>query len=498
MGETGAVSGAEAEYVEGVPASSLRKALPAPPAEILVVARSPEALTHWLAGSGYETTSAEPESLKRGTATKTVVFVYEEEKGASDPCLMLRELAADPGPETLLIVGKVSKGPAEEGGSLARLELALAEHGFAYRPPELIEGVEEDLRLLLRANRTPYRIRGYQEGDEDAIVDLFERSFHHRRGVDHWSWEYQSCPWGGPRVSLAISSEQDLVAHYAGYPVRFLLARSGWHLAAEETSRDGWHLVDAHQIGDTMTAPEVRSVGRGPTSLLSRTARHFFASHCVGKVAFNYGFNVGNIRRFSELFLDAHQIAPVPFRRREVAGKTLRPTGRIRRLLGAEVRKIETPGPEFDDFLREVASSYGFLTERNAEYLRWRYFERPGYDYLTLAAYGRRRLSAWAVFRREGDVLLWGDALVHPGATDLVEPLLAAALASPTGLGCRRIEGWFPERPSFLAETLDRLGFESLSHPQDLSLMCIPFGEADPIPLLRDHLYYTLGDSDLF
>ena len=47
----------------------------------------------------------------------------------------------------------------------------------------------------------------------------------------------------------------------------------------------------------------VRHVGRGPTSILGRTALHFYETFCEGKVAFNYGFNVANIQRFSLKFL---------------------------------------------------------------------------------------------------------------------------------------------------------------------------------------------------
>lgn len=41
------------------------------------------------------------------------------------------------------------------------------------------------------------------------------------------------------------------------------------------------------------------------------------------------------------------------------------------------------------------------------------------------------------------------------------------------------------------------LGFESRPEPQGLGFVFVPFG-VDPEEDFRAHLYYTMGDSDLF
>src|SRR5205814_3858668 len=118
--------------------------------------------------------------------------------------------------------------------------------------------------------------RAYEPGDEAAILDLFARSFHAPRTLEHFDWKYRRNPYGNAHISLAFDDEGRLVGHYAAYPVPF---------------RDGDRDLIAHQVGDTMTDKSVRHIGRGPTSVLGITALHFYETFCQNRVAFNYGFN---------------------------------------------------------------------------------------------------------------------------------------------------------------------------------------------------------------
>jgi hypothetical protein len=60
------------------------------------------------------------------------------------------------------------------------------------------------------------------------------------------------------------------------------------------------------------------------------------------------------------------------------------------------------------------------------------------------------------------------------------------------------VEGWFPHRPDWFHRALIELGFEERPEPQDLSLMCVPFTMSDATARMRESLYYTMGDGDLF
>jgi hypothetical protein len=324
--------------------------------------------------------------------------------------------------------------------------------------------------------------RTFRAGDEDAILALFARAFPHaRRGVEHFRWEYQRSPFGNERISLTFDEDGRLVAQYAGYPVSMVV--------------DGRDVI-AHQIGDIMTDRSVRQVGRGTTSILARTAQHFYDEFCRGKVAFNYGFTTAAHRELSVRFLGSDAVEPAAYRVRDLQKNPFVPiTRRQRWPRGWQLELVENPGAEFDQFFDRVAPAYRFLVRRDARYLRWRYLECPDVPYFIVAIRKWRRLVGWSVFGVRDSRLAWGDALFDPRHPEAVEVLLRHVVPS---YPVDRIDGWFPARPAWFDDVLRQMQFESKQDPQDLSLMCVPFELPDASARIRDHLYYTYGDSDLF
>jgi hypothetical protein len=271
------------------------------------------------------------------------------------------------------------------------------------------------------------------------------------------------------------------VAQYAGYPVP--LADNGRALVA-------------NQIGDIMTDRSVRHIGRGPTSILARTASHFYDAFCRGKVAFNYGFTTAAHREISVRFLGSDAVEPAPYRVRDLTANPFPRLGRRERWpRGWQLELVRDFGPEYDDFFDRVAPAYRFLVRRDARYLRWRYLECPDVPYFVVAVRKWRRLVGWSVFGVRDRRLAWGDALFDPRYPNAVQVLLRHVVPS---YPVDRIDGWFPARPHWFDGVLRELGFESRPDPQDLSLMCVPFDEPDASARMADRLYYTYGDSDLF
>jgi len=341
--------------------------------------------------------------------------------------------------------------------------------------------------------------RPFRDGDEAAILDLFARSFHQPRTREHFDWKFRRDPFGNERISLTfeVTGNSEQVTGFDSStcqpsPVSRYLALAGHYAAYVVPFHDRGRELLAHQIGDTMTNPAFRHVGRGPTSILGRTALHFYETFCEGRIAFNYGFNVANIQRFSLKFLRSDRVEPVTYRVRA-------PLPRISRLArwarGYQLERVTSVGTEFDDFFARVAPAYAFLVRRDAAYLRWRYFERPDVEYVVIAIRKWRRLAGWIVFRLRDGRFSWGDALFDPRHEDAVEVMLRHVVPShPAG----EIECWFPPRPRWFDRVLSRLGFEVRPEPQDLSLMCVPWTMADATAAMRERLYYAMGDSDLF
>ncbi len=364
-----------------------------------------------------------------------------------------------------------------------RLVIALSEAGFVIlKPPR---GAPPEEAFLAR--RDSFLVREYRQGDEAQILPMFHRSFHVERSLARWDWEYRENPYGGLKISEAFSEDGRLAAHYAGYPVRF-------HREIDGERRT----FQALQVGDTMTEPSFRHVGRGPTSLLGRTVRHYYARFCEAQVDFNYGFNTGNIQRFSLSFVGARRLEDLPFHVLDLARRPLPvPNAFLSRLAGYRVERITHFDERWDGFFRQVSGAYRFLIERDARYLEWRYARCPDIEYFLYALFHRGRLAGWSVFRRKGDRLLWGDALFDPGRPGAVRRLLAGALADPQHREVKTVEAWITGRPAWWRERAESLGFESRPEPEDLGFVFVPFN-VDPEEELRAHLYYMMGDSDLF
>jgi hypothetical protein len=321
-------------------------------------------------------------------------------------------------------------------------------------------------------------VRAYRDGDETAILDLFARSFPHApRTLEHFDWKYRRNPFGSRRISLAWAGGA-LAGHYAGYAVPF-----------RAYGRD----FLAHQIGDTMTDVAVRHIGRGPSSVLGRTALDFYSRFCEGQVAFNYGFNVANIQKFSLRFLRSDRVEPVSYR----TAPALPPIARGQRWLrGYSFEHVRHATGEFDALFDRVSSSYRFCVRRTAEYVNWRYLAAPDAPpYAVIALRKWRHLVGWVVFRVEGTVLRLGDLLLDPDFPDALE--VALRHLAPAH-GAETFEGWFPPRPRWLHTLLEELGFGMRPEPQNLSVMCVPFAWPEAVEAMRRDLYYTWGDSDLF
>jgi hypothetical protein len=166
-----------------------------------------------------------------------------------------------------------------------------------------------------------------------------------------------------------------------------------------------------------------------------------------------------------------------------------------RMLRGWRVDSVSGADEEWDRFFDRVAASYSFCVKRTAAYVHWRYFDCPDTRYIVLTARKRGRLGGWAVFRERERRLLWGDALIDPAVPEAASVLLryATALLKPEG-----IEAWFPGRPAWLVGPLRDLGLETAPEPQDLSVICSAFMLVDATSRMREELYYTWSDSDLF
>ncbi len=330
------------------------------------------------------------------------------------------------------------------------------------------------------ARKTDTIVRAYRAGDEDAIRDLFARSFHQELTEAMWRWRYLDHPLGSTRITVARAAGDRLVGHYGGYPV-----------ALDDYLNGHPRTLLAHQNGDVMTAPDARRLGRGTASLVGRMARHFWAAYGEGRVDAHYGFNTDTAR--------ALQLRVVPGVRalEDVRVWTCGdPPVRLAREESDDdlrVERVSRFDAGWDAFAARVGPAYGLLTRRDAAYLNWRHAARPDRDDVRLAVRADGRIVGLGVFQLRADETRWGDALFDPR-----EPRAAAAMLMHLRSldAAMPIRAWFSPRPAWWTRQLDGLGFRPAPEPHGLTLVFAPFTAIAERSL--PEWYYTWGDSDLF
>jgi hypothetical protein len=338
---------------------------------------------------------------------------------------------------------------------------------------------------LVVARKDGYRMRGYRDGDEHEILPMFRAVFGVDRTLDHWRWKFLDNPYGARLVAETVTESGDLVAHFAGYPVRF-------HDSGAATEE-----FVAHQVGDTMTRPSVRQAGLGRQGILARISSYYFARFCR-EIPFVYGFNTGNVRKLGERYLGYTYVDPVGYWVRELASAPLPALGRVRRLLaGYSFAEISEAGGELDALFARVKGDYGLLIRRDAEYLGWRYLRCPDRVHRLLGVRHRGTLVGWCAFSRRGNDLVWGDALVEPRHAAVIPALLRECANGPFR-GVERIWCWFSASPSWWLEVLAAAGFSRRQEPNDLTPCFVFFDDPGRKRELSERWYYTYGDSDLF
>ncbi len=362
--------------------------------------------------------------------------------------------------------------------TLQNLVLMLSELGFVIRRERAVAQPGDRTFGVLVARRDPYRIRPFRRTDGPAINDLFTGSFHAVRSAEAWRWKFEHNPYGQNRMSVATDDREKVVGHYAGVPFQFIDACTSPPIA-----------YDALQLCDIMTAASVRHTGLGPTAMISRLWRHFYAAFAEHRVAFVIGFNTASSRGMALRFHRATELEPIAAWRRG-ADAVPAQTG------GYRVVPLSAFDASCDRLFKRAAPAYGALIARHRTYLTWRYIDRPDARYRIYGVYRWRRLVGWGVFRRQEDQLVWGDALFHPAHGAAAEALVSAAVAGEAKPP-RELFAWFAHRPSWWRDVLMETGWQPVAEPNELSLIYGMHNAPRAEPALRT-LYYTMGDSDLF
>lgn len=307
-------------------------------------------------------------------------------------------------------------------------------------------------------------IRPYQPGDEQEICRLFATVFRQELSLASWQWKYQR---GGDPPPIWVAEEEGrIVCHYGAL-------RQPMRWQGEEW--EAWDIVDV------MCHPQYQ--GRG---LFRRTAHAFISQLRRSRQSLMiYGFPGERHRRLGELLTGYAPVARI-YKVRKTLPSAL-PT------CPAEVGVLETLPPDWDLRWRSVEERFGLVGRRDRAFVTWRYLSRPGKRYRLLTFAGTTALAVVGIEQGKAYLL---EFLLAPAETVLATRLLAAVEAVSRRAGAEELEGWFAPfawESKFLTGPGRCTGEEA-----DHYLECRLFDPRLSPAWLAEHLYYSLGDYDVF
>lgn len=331
-----------------------------------------------------------------------------------------------------------------------------------------------------------YIHRGYQPGDETAILSTFNQVFREvcgesyvDRDLEFWRWEFEQCP-NGHRISLAFTEDGVCAAQYAGivYPMATAFGDCTFV-----------HIVDS------MAHPDHRRGLKRPGLFVTNAYPWF--DLCLEKGdAVMYGYPVPIAERIGQRYLEYHRLRVVNYLCRDLQ------TGGAEPLAGVDVERVDSLPAETDDLFARVAARKGCLTRRERPYLNWRYLQAPNSCYEVYTARRQGALCGLMVLRPEHALVpnscSIADWLVVEDDVEVMDAFLAAATARGREAGRQTLLAVFPD-PSPEFRNMQARGFEVLSSEtyEERRLTHRIYHPQMTTEWLQENWWYTLGDSDL-
>ncbi|HZZ28601.1 MAG TPA: GNAT family N-acetyltransferase [Pirellulales bacterium] len=329
---------------------------------------------------------------------------------------------------------------------------------------------------------TSSNCRPYQPGDEHGILDLYRQVFQLEMTPEQWRWFFQASP-DGPAAISVIESDGRLVGHYAVQPCAFWFQQ-----------RRG---IAGLAVG-AMLLPEARSV-----SALVQLAKLAYEIARQRGWAWLYAFPKD----------DSHVVhckllgwQPLP--------KIVEWDGPLSLLSGSAATDQAAAHPpvqniqvwrqmpthlDFNDF-NPAADDPHICGLRSTDWLRWRFFDRPGGEYVLHTISHGSHVTAYAVtkrYQREG--VRYGHLLdwrMAPPAANAADELLASVFR-------QLVDDWQVERISTWAtgrsELSAALGKAGLALTGRNSNFCHLDLQGDHGQLSEENAWQLeMADSDIY
>jgi len=319
-------------------------------------------------------------------------------------------------------------------------------------------------------------IRPPRDGDEGGLLDLLLAAFEGvwpRRSIsvppiDHLRWKLHS---------HEVAAKGHLFAELDG---RIIACRSMWvtHLKIDE------HVFLTRLAIDRAVIPAMQR-HHVMSAMETRTPPEWFAP---------FGVIVG----LSTNWQSNNFISSTPHDRSiDVLGRQLEGSVTAAPVGEWSIRRVDAFDDRVDNLWRDASSRFRLVFARTKDSLNYRYADPRAGDYsIVLAEEGDRLLgyAVYAAWKQTGQI---ADVLVMPERPDVLESLLAQAIAELHRTGCTSVECWgdiyHPYGP-----VLDKLGFAQVRRRQGVTMHWLR--GPDEVAFFADTksaVHIMAGDTDL-
>jgi len=348
------------------------------------------------------------------------------------------------------------------------------------------QGIEHDLTEMQQGNRSHQLLQlDMSSYDPDRVTErpliipaelksstdyaaLFEACFDSPFSADLWQWKYGE----GRGASVAALKEGRLVAHYGG------IVRAIVYFGTPES---------AVQIGDVMVLPKERGFF-SRSGLFFRTATAMLEQHAGYAARHLLGFGFPNIKAMHvALRLKLYQKTD------DLVSLTLKPEiarEATESALPVQAKDWSTIEDNCINHVWERMKSSltdGIVGVRDADYVRFRYQQRPGQDYQLLVVDEEGKTPGLVVYRRHGEQEMVMDVIA---AADDVQAVLQAAMRYVERQG-REMFCWITRGQ------LQRLGTENfLVADTAIQIPCNAWSRGPDVESLQGAWWLTAGDTD--
>jgi len=263
----------------------------------------------------------------------------------------------------------------------------------------------EKLKKLL-ARRYKWEAHPYQPADDQAMLRMWQQEHQDddRWTQEYFTWEYQKNPAGKALIQLA-KSQGELIGQYVLMPLRFRLRGKEMlgsialnTLTRSDHRGQGVHVLLAEEAFDECARLGIAFSYGSPNEKAYRGTVTKMAFADIGKMVLMV--KVQGIK----------QLLPAVFRRQplklvlnlfspliSLLLKVVFFARPVKPCPGLNIRSTAEIDRRFDDLWARAQGQFINAGIRDAEYLRWRYLDKPGEPYKILVAEEPGRLAGYVV-----------------------------------------------------------------------------------------------------